>query len=182
MILRPATPGDFPFIHGLAQRQDYAPFITDEDDAVLAAYMASPSSRLLIWQDAEGPAGFALFCEIGEPSGRVELRRLALARAGRGEGAAFLQALIDHAFVSLGAGRLWLDASSENQRAQRAYQRAGFTLEGRLRGHWHRPALGRVVDLMLYGLMRDEWQARVPPQTTLAAQSPRSYILAEAQE
>lgn len=181
MILRPATPADFPFIHGLAQRPDYAPFITDEDDAALSAYLASPSASLLIWQDVEGPAGFALFCEIGEPSGRVELRRLALARAGKGEGAAFLRAMIDHAFTELGAARLWLDASSENPRAQKAYLKAGFTLEGRLRRHWHRPALGRAVDLMLFGLLREEWQAAAP-QSALAAQSPKSYILAEAQE
>jgi RimJ/RimL family protein N-acetyltransferase len=67
--------------------------------------------------------------------------------------------MIDYAFQDLAAQRLWLDASGENLRAQRAYVRAGFTLEGRLRGHWYRPALGRVVDLMLYGMMRNEWRA-----------------------
>ena len=40
------------------------------------------------------------------------------------------------------------------------YERAGFTLEGRLRQHWFRPALGRCVDLMLYGILREEWAAR----------------------
>lgn len=159
MILRPATAADFPFIRALAQRPDYAPFITDEDEAGLARYLTDPTCRLTIWQDAAGPAGFGLFCEIGDPSGRVELRRLALARAGRGEGAAFVRALIDFAFRDLGAQKLWLDASSENPRAQRTYERAGFTLEGRLKAHWFRPALGRTVDLMLYGLLRDDWAA-----------------------
>ncbi len=163
MILRAATRDDLPFIRALAQRPDYAPFITDEDDDALAAYLDTAANRLLIWQDAAGPAGFALFCEIGDPSRRVELRRLALARAGKGEGAAFLQVLIDYGFATLGAERLWLDASAENLRAQKVYDRAGFTLEGRLRGHHYRPALGRVVDLMLYGMMRSEWLARKAP-------------------
>jgi len=155
--LRPATPADFGFIRALAQHPENAPFISDDDDAALAAHLANPAHRLLIWQDDQGPRGFALYCEIGEPSGRIELRRLALAQVGRGEGAAFLRAMIDYAFADLGAAKLWLDASGENLRAQRVYVREGFTLEGQLRQHWYRPVLGRSVDLMLYGLLRDEW-------------------------
>ncbi len=163
MMLRPATPADFAFIRGLAGHPDYAPFITEEDETGLTFYLDDPAHRLRIWQDAQGPAGLALYCEIGEPSGRVELRRLALARPGQGEGAAFLQALIAYAFDDLHAQRLWLDASSENPRAQKAYLKAGFVFEGRQRAHWFRPALGRSVDLMLYGILRDEWLARKAP-------------------
>ena len=169
MKLRAATPDDFPFIRSLAQRPDYAAFITDEDEAALAAYLADPKARLLIAGDDAGPMGSALFCEIGDPSGRVELRRLALARAGRGEGAAFVRMLVDYAFAELKAGKLWLDASGENLRAQKVYERAGFTLEGRLRDHWFRPVLGRNVDVMLYGMLRAEWAA-----LTLAAPAPRA--------
>ena len=157
MRLRPAQAADFAFIRSLVQRPDYAPFLSDEDEAALAAHLATPEDRLLIWEDDHGPQGFALYAEIGDPSGAVELRRLALAEAGAGRGAGFLRALVDFAFADLGAARLWLDASSENLRAQRAYLRAGFTLEGRQRAHWFRPALGRTVDLMLYGMLRDEW-------------------------
>lgn len=163
MILRQATPTDFSFIRGVTANPDNAPFITDEDETGLAYYLNNPEHRLLIWQDAQGPAGFALYCEIGEPSGRVELRRLALAHPGQGKGAAFLGALINYAFVDLHAQRLWLDASSENPRAQKAYLKAGFVFEGRQRAHWYRPALGRAVDLMLYGILRDEWQSSKAP-------------------
>ena len=165
MILRPATSADFAFIRGLAGHPDYAPFISDDDEATLAAHLANPAHRLLIWQDAQGPAGLALYCEIGEPSGRVELRRLALARPNQGEGAAFLHAMIDYAFDDLQAQRLWLDASAENIRAQKAYLKAGFVFEGRQRAHWFRPALGHPVDLMLYGILRHEWLlAKAPLQ------------------
>ena len=161
-MLRPATMADFPFIRALAGRAENAPFITDEDEAALADYLADSSARLLIWEPERKPAGFALFCEIGSPSCAVELRRLALAGTGRGEGQVFLRALLDYGFGTLEAARVWLDASSENPRAMKTYDRAGFTLEGRLRQHWHRPALGRVVDVMLYGMLRTEWETLEP--------------------
>ncbi|MBS3979594.1 MAG: GNAT family N-acetyltransferase [Rhodobacteraceae bacterium] len=161
-MLRPATLADVPFIRGIASHPDNAPFITDEDDAALAAYLADPANRLLIWEVGCVPLGFALFCQVDEPSGAVELRRLALAGTGRGQGQPFLRALVDYGFGTLGAARVWLDASSENARAMRTYDRAGFTLEGRLRQHWYRPALGRVVDLILYGMLRSEWEALDP--------------------
>lgn len=156
MKLRRATAADFGFIRSVAQRAEYAQFITDEDETALAAYLDDADCRLLIWEDAAGPTGFALFAGV-QADGVVELRRLALARAGNGEGAAFLAALVAYGFAELAADRLWLDASGLNPRAQKAYTRAGFTLEGRLRAHWHRPALGHAVDLLLYGMMRQEW-------------------------
>lgn len=159
MILRPATAADFAFIRGLAQRPDYAPFITDEDEGRLAHYAADPAHRLLIWDEAGQQRGFALWAEIGDPSGRVELRRLALAEAGAGGGLRFVRALTDYGFATLGARKIWLDASGENLRAQKVYDRAGYRLEGRLIDHWYRPCLSRNVDVMLYGLLRAEWAA-----------------------
>ncbi|MFM7333218.1 MAG: GNAT family N-acetyltransferase [Tabrizicola sp.] len=161
-MLRPATAADFHVIRAIAGRPENAPFITDEDEAALAEYLASPSDRLLIWVHDGRPAGYALFCQVGTPSGAVELRRLALAETGRGQGQIFLRALLDYGFGTLQAARVWLDASGENPRAQATYARAGFTLEGRQRQHWYRPALGRVVDLLLYGMLRAEWQALEP--------------------
>jgi RimJ/RimL family protein N-acetyltransferase len=159
MSLRPALPDDFAFIRALAQRPDYAIYITDEDEGRLAFYASDARHRLLIWEQDGARAGYALFAEVGEPSGAVELRRLALDVAGGGRGLGFVQALTKYGFAELGAQRVWLDASGENLRAQTVYARAGYQLEGRLRQHWYRPMLGRTVDLMLYGILRDEWIA-----------------------
>jgi len=117
---------------------------------------------LILQTDQTAQAGFALFCEIGDPSGRVELRRLALAQVGNGQGRAFVNLLMDYGFATLGAARLWLDTSENNLRAQRVYAQAGFTLEGRLRLHDHCPPLQRNFDTLLYGIMRGEWQAGRP--------------------
>lgn len=171
MTLRPALPADFAFIRALAQRPDYALFITDEDEARLAFYATDPGHRLLIWEEDGAAAGFALFAELGDPSGAVELRRLALDVAGAGRGLGFVRALTDYGFSVLGARRVWLDASGENGRAQTIYARAGYTLEGRLRQHWWRPALGRNVDMLLYGMLQTEWEAMQTP-APLAAPAP----------
>ncbi|MEO5613304.1 MAG: hypothetical protein ABIR04_00040, partial [Cypionkella sp.] len=90
MRLRPALSADFGFIRAVAGRADYAPFITDEDEAVLSIHLTSPAARLLIWEDDHGPRGFALYAVPQDGAGVVELRRLALDLAGRGEGQAFL--------------------------------------------------------------------------------------------
>ena len=159
MILRAATAADFGIIRGLTTRADYAPFIGDDTEATLQAHLDSPAARIVIWEGG-GAKGFAIFREIGEPSGRVELFRIALDQAGAGRGAAFFDALLDHAFGELGAQRLWLDASGENPRAMKIYERAGCVREGIQRAHWWRPALGRAVDLHLFGMLRSEWRAR----------------------
>ncbi|MFN3576978.1 MAG: GNAT family N-acetyltransferase [Tabrizicola sp.] len=160
MTLRPATARDLGFIRAITARPDMGAVLTDETEAELALYLTDPESRLLIWEPQGRPAGFALFCEIGHPTGRVELRRLALDRPGSGMGDAFLAALLAHAFADLNAARLWFDVSGENLRAMRIYERAGCRREGIQRAHWWRPELGRAVDLHLFGMMRDEWLAR----------------------
>ena len=160
-MLRPAGPRDIGFVRSLAGSPENAPFLTDEDEGALARYLTDPAAQMLIWGD--GPArGFAIFCDVGFPSGAVCLMRLALTNPGRGEGKVFLRRLIDHGFTTLQAKRLWLDTSGENTRAQQAYARAGFTLEGRLRQQEYVPRIDRVIDTLYYGMLRPEWEALEP--------------------
>ena len=164
-MLRLATRDDIAFIRSLTTRPDYAPFIGDSNEGQLQTWIDSPSDRVVIWQD--GPVrGFAIFRGLGQPGGIVELFRIALNQAGGGRGDAFFRALVDFAFNDAAAQRLWLDASAENPRAIKVYTRAGFRLEGTLRHHWFRPALGRAVDLILMGVLRSEWETleRLPPR------------------
>jgi len=67
----------------------------------------------------------------------------------------FLRALIDHAFDTLNAARIWLDVVQDNPRAQASYHRAGFTYEGTLRQNWKRPN-GDIVDMQIYGMLLPE--------------------------
>ncbi len=85
---------------------------------------------------------------IGEPENR-----------GQGLGGEALSALLDYAFGELGLYRVYLRVLAYNEPAIRLYRRLGFRGEGRLRaqvwqeGAWH--------DVLLFGLLRDEWGARV---------------------
>lgn len=154
-MIRTALSADFPFIHSISARPENGNFIVDMPDQQLTAHLADPKMDLVIWEQAGRPAGYGLFCEIGEPSGRVELRSLGLDVADAGLGQPFLRALVDHAFDTLNAARIWLDVVQDNPRAQATYHRAGFTYEGTLRQNWKRPN-GDIVDMQIYGMLLPE--------------------------
>jgi len=154
-MIRTATPTDFRFIRGITSRPENARFIVDVPDPELHANLADPEMDLVIWEQDGQPAGYARFCEIGNPSGRVELRSLGLDVADAGLGQPFLRALIDHAFDGLKAARIWLDVVLDNPRAQAAYHRTGFTHEGTLRQNWKRPN-GDIVDMQIFGMIKAE--------------------------
>ncbi len=154
-MIRKATPADFAFIHTVTARPENARFIVDLPDQKLTAHLNDPEMDLVIWEQGGSLAGYALFCEIGNPSGRVELRSLGLNVTGKGLGASFLHALIGHGFDTLNAMRIWLDVVQDNPRAQAAYQRAGFTHEGTLRQNWKRPN-GDIVDMQIFGMLKSE--------------------------
>lgn len=77
---------------------------------------------------------------IGEPGQR-----------SKGYGQAAVRLLIRHAFLDLGLLRLYLYVLEDNQRAIRAYEKCGFTMEGRLRQHFFRD--GRFKDYLVMGLL-----------------------------
>lgn len=64
-------------------------------------------------------------------------------------------------FNQHGAHRLWLTVLADNLRAQRAYEKVGFTREGTWREHVYMD--GRWVDEHLYGLLRSEFNVRYRP-------------------
>lgn len=80
--------------------------------------------------DAGGFAGFCLLAGLNDPSGSIELRRLALCRRGEGLGRHALALVLAHIFVKAGARRVWLDVVPANARAIRLYERAGFDSDG----------------------------------------------------
>jgi RimJ/RimL family protein N-acetyltransferase len=80
----------------------------------------------------------------------------------RGYGREALALLLDYAFRLRNWRRVWLRVWGHNERAIRAYRAVGFVEEGRLRSHvW---SAGAYYDLVLMGILRDEWQARQEPK------------------
>jgi RimJ/RimL family protein N-acetyltransferase len=73
-----------------------------------------------------------------------------------GYGTEAVRLLVAHGFQSLNLNRIALHVFQDNPRAIRAYEKAGFTHEGRQRqGEFHQ---GKYVDVLLMSILRSEWQ------------------------
>ncbi len=73
---------------------------------------------------------------------------------GRGIGTAAIRQLVEFGFVRCNLRRIHLQAIASNVGALRAYEKAGFVVEGRLREHaWVR---GVYEDIVLMGILRSE--------------------------
>ena len=73
----------------------------------------------------------------------------------QGYGTRAVQLLVEHGFQTLNLHRIWLRVFDFNGRAIQVYRKIGFTEEGRLRqAYYHQ---GRYHDLLVMGLLRQEW-------------------------
>lgn len=73
---------------------------------------------------------------------------------GRGVGTAAIAQLVEFGFVRRNLRRIHLQAIASNTAAIRAYEKAGFVIEGRQRQHaWVR---GAYEDIVLMGILRSE--------------------------
>lgn len=77
---------------------------------------------------------------------------------GRGYGREAVRLLLDYAFRLRNWRNVWLRVWGNNARAIRAYHAVGFVEEGRQRAQvW---SAGAYHDLLLMGVLRDEWADR----------------------
>jgi len=74
---------------------------------------------------------------------------------GKGYGQDGLRLILNYAFAELNLYRVGLTVMSYNTAAIKAYERAGFVHEGAKRQMVYRE--GQRHDLVLYGILRDEW-------------------------
>ena len=105
---------------------------------------------------------FAILRDFNDLHGNRYLKRVAVARPNEGVGGAFLERVVDWVFDRVGAHRFWLDCFSYNARAQRVYEKLGFTRDGVLR-EAYLGADGVRRDLTMMALTRPQWaSARAP--------------------
>jgi len=79
---------------------------------------------------------------------------------GKGFGYEAMTLLLKFAFHELNLHRVQLTVFSYNERAIKLYERLGFTREGMFREFLARD--GRRYDMILYGMLKREWEAGVP--------------------
>ena len=77
---------------------------------------------------------------------------------GRGYGREAIELLLGWAFRIENYERIWLDTWATNERAIRCYRAVGFVEEGRMRRQLF--VKGQHIDMLVMGLLRDEWRAR----------------------
>lgn len=135
-----------------------APLTEDAYRARLSESEAAGSDpRFVI--DADGVAvGFIGLFDFDHLARHAEIGIALVSEVrGRGIGTAAIEQIVDFAFVRCNLRRLHLEVIESNQGAIRAYEKAGFTVEGRQREHaWVR---GRYEDIVRMGLLRSQWRA-----------------------
>jgi len=128
-------------------------------DALAYSIVEAGSARLV---------GFTTFSGLDIDNGSV-LFHITLGEHdawGRGLGTEATELMLEHAFERLGLHRVGLSVFSYNERAIRAYEKAGFVIEGRLRDAVLRD--GRYFDEIQMGALAREWVGRTAGQTRLA--------------
>ena len=73
----------------------------------------------------------------------------------KGYGSEVMSLLVKHCFETLNLNRAFLKVYTENIRAVRSYEKAGFVLEGRLREAVYK--FGKYDDVLIMSVLRSEW-------------------------
>jgi RimJ/RimL family protein N-acetyltransferase len=109
--------------------------------------------------DGERPIGEASLFRLDRPNGSAELGIFIgeVDEWSKGYGTDAVNALVDFGFAELRLERISLNVWTENERAKRAYEKAGFVLEGTLRHD--RYEHGAYTDGHVMSILRDEWLA-----------------------
>jgi ribosomal protein S18 acetylase RimI-like enzyme len=139
---------------------DYHLYVARSDEEEHRAMLSSPSHAYRLGVGESGAVeAFAILRGIGDPHLNLYLKRIAVARPGKGVGTAFLSLVLAEAFGPLGAERFHLDCFADNVRAQRSYAKVGFTRDGVLR-QAYRLADGTRADLIVMAILKSEWEAK----------------------
>ena len=75
----------------------------------------------------------------------------------KGYGGETTRLIVDYVFEALNMNRLHLHVQCDNEKAVKAYQRAGFQMEGTLRQAMY--ARGKYYDFYVMGILREDWEA-----------------------
>jgi len=160
VVLRPLTRHHLPQTLGWANDPEFARLMDrarlldpDEHDRWYAALASRTDTVFFAVESAADGLhiGNVWLADIDHRHRKAEVRVVIGDRAwqGRGIGAAAIDLAADHAFGVLGLHRVYAYVLAFNQPARRAFEKAGFTLEGTLRDD--RRADGGYVDAWVLG-------------------------------
>ena len=159
LTLRPALLLTSAPLMAIERSPDYELYVARSEGEEHRAMLSSSHAYRVGVGQSGGVEAFAIVRGLGDPHLNLYLKRVAVARPGQGLGTAFLGLVLDEAFGPMGAERLHLDCFADNVRAQRAYEKLGFSRDGVLRQAYRR-ADGTRADLVMMAILKGEWEAR----------------------
>ncbi len=159
LTLRAAAAGDLDAIMAIERTPGFERWVGRSSAEEHRAMMNDANYAYLVGEADDAVVAFAILRDLGDQHGNRYLKRVAVERPGEGVGGAFLARVVDWAFDRVGAHRFWLDCFSHNARAQRVYEKLGFTRDGVLR-EAYLGADGVRRDLTMMALTRPQWVER----------------------
>ncbi len=134
----------------------------DEIDRFFQARVVGPDSLALAihLRDTDRLIGTCAFSQLDGDNGSA-LFHITIGEKdawGRGYGTEATELMLEHAFERLGLHRVALSVFAFNERAIRAYRKAGFVVEGRARESIWRD--GRYWDELQMSMLDSDWAAR----------------------
>jgi RimJ/RimL family protein N-acetyltransferase len=143
-------------------RYSLKPMGDEEIDRFFHARLLSPESLayVIVLRDGERLVGLTTFSNL-DPDNDSVLFHITIGERdawGRGYGTEAAELMLWLAFERIGLHRVALSVFSFNERAVRAYQKAGFRIEGRSREAIVRD--GRRWDEVQMAILVHEWRAR----------------------
>jgi RimJ/RimL family protein N-acetyltransferase len=150
------TPADIEAIMEIERRPGFEELVGRWPAERHREEMAKPGSLYLLLRPGGRLEGFALLQRLDDPNDSAYLKRIAVRAPGRGAGAVLLDAMLDFLFGGTAINRLSLEVFPENERARRAYERAGFEVEGLCRATFKRPD-GTYRSALLMAVLRRDW-------------------------
>src|SRR3984957_6537656 len=160
LTMRPALLADIGALMAIERSPDYERYVARSAAEEHCAMLSSPSHAYRLGVGESGAVEtFAILRGLGDPHLNLYLKRIVVARPGRGLGTGFLGLVLDEAFGPMGAERFHLDCFANNFRAQRSYEKLGFTRDGVMRKAYRLPD-GTRTDLVMMAILKSEWEAR----------------------
>lgn len=138
--------------------------MTDEENWFNAVTQRDPNEKSLVIEIRDGE-GWKMIGNSGvfgidwvNGSGELGIMIGDKSEWNKGYGTEAMSLLQRHAFETLNLNRVFLRVYADNVRAVRAYEKAGFVQEGRLRSAVYKH--GKYDDVILMGVLRSEWITR----------------------
>ena len=159
VTLRRGSETDIAFVMAIERLEGYGDLVGRWDDDRHLDAFHDGRHAYFIAECEDVPVGFAILRDWASAEQVTLVKRVAIARPGKGIGTAMMRALVAEVFTATDVHRLCIGAFPDNSRARRAYEAAGFQVEGVARGSAFFQGAHR--DELVLAILRPDWEARV---------------------